>query len=158
MNRIPPTPPPIRLNAAPNYCKKNRHGKRPWRCVIQKVYSLRQTTPHKRLRGIYTYNPNGTARCQITCHLGRTLFQLWRCLMGCSHIFILFLSARLKIEVLTFCVKLYKSATSSETRSRLPLSSSDLVIAHAIQLHTPNAPKATSGYTDPGNRPILKTL
>lgn len=140
--------------------QKNRHGKRPWRCVRQKVYSLRQTTPHKRLRGIYTYNPNGTARCQITCHLGRTLSQLRGCLTGCVHILILFpISAVKNRSFGILCQALiYKSATSSETRSRLPLSSSDLVIAHAIQLHTPNAPKATSGYTDPGNRPILKTL
>ena len=135
---------------------KNRHGKRLWRCVIQKVYSLRQTTPHKRLRGIYTYNPNSTARCQTTCHLGRTLSQSWGCLMSCVHVLILFPISAIKnrsFDILCQAL-IYKSATSSETRE-LP---SDLVIAHAIQLHTPNAPKATSGYTDPGNRPILKTL
>lgn len=140
--------------------QKNRHGKRPWRCVIQKVYRLRQTTPHKRLRGIYTYNPNGTARCQTTCHLGRTLSQLRGFLTDCVHILILFPISAVKNRGFDILCQafIYKSATSSETRSRLPLSSSDLVIAHATQLHTPNAPKATSGYTDPGNRPILKTL
>ena len=52
--------------------KKNRRDKRRAVCHTT-VHRSRQTTPHMRFHSGYTYAPNSTARCQITCHPGRTL-------------------------------------------------------------------------------------